>query len=324
MDAVDPYKIESRRRTDMKTTVTMAAVLALSLPLTAAAQSSDLSETGMEAIASGLGINLPLVARLIGAGATLYTSSVDVANNSTLSVQVDFYLDGVDLASSAPISHAGSISSSGALVAQGAGGLMRAKSNVHFDDFVDSLVQAGLLPANIETDGFIGSVLFVFNGFTKSGQGEAKVRFFSALAGGTIGQALKGHEITGAEPQSLVTSLRDSRGKPGPQLYANLFVNNTGLTPAGAPATGAVGIKIQAYANSSGLAVGTPINTSIGIGQTVGVNDVLHALAVPSTEDTILVFVTVTSGNAAIAGIQAQVDQTTRDGSVMDMNRADF
>jgi hypothetical protein len=301
----------------MKTTVTMAAVLALSLPLAAAAQSSDLSETGTEAIASGLGINLPLVARLIGAGATLYTSSVDVANNSTLSVQVDFYLDGVDLASSAPISHAGSISSTGALVAQGAGGLMRAKSNVHFDDFVDSLVQAGLLPANIETDGFIGSVLFVFNGFTKSGQGEA---------GGTIGQALKGHEITGAEPQSLVTSLRDSRGKAGPQLYANLFINNTGLTPAGAPATGAVGIKIQAYANSSGLAVGTPFNTSIGIGQTVGVNDVLHNpfLAIPATEDTILVFVTVTSGNAAIAGIQAQVDQTTRDGSVMDMNRADF
>ncbi|HTD51548.1 MAG TPA: hypothetical protein VK780_00860, partial [Thermoanaerobaculia bacterium] len=251
-------------------------------------------------------------------------SSVDVANNSTLSVQVDFYLDGVDLASSAPISHAGSISSSGALVAQGAGGLMRAKSNVHFDDFVDSLVQAGLLPANIEADGFIGSVLFVFNGFTKSGQGEAKVRFFSALGGGTIGQALHGHEITGAEPQALVASFRDSRGETGPQLYANMFISNTGLTPAGAPASGPVNVHMQAYASSSGLPVGTPKDTAIGIGLTVGVTDVIHTLAVPAGEDTVLVYVTVTSGNAAIAGVQAQVDETTRDGSVMDMSRADF
>jgi hypothetical protein len=248
---------------------------------------------------------------------------VDVANNSTLAAQVDFYLDGVDLATSAVISHAGSISSSGALVAQGTGGLMRAKSNAHFDDFIDSLLLAGLLPANIENDGFIGSVLFVFNGLTKSGQAEAKVRFFSSFGGGTIGQALRGHEITGAEPQSLVASLRDSRGKAGPQLYANLFINNTGLTPSGAPASGAVGVKVQAYANSSGLAVGTPLNTNIGLGQTVGVTDVLHTLAVPASEDTVLVFVTVTSGNAAIAGVQAQVDQTTRDGSVMDIGRAD-
>ena len=297
--------------------------LMLSAPLTLLAQPPDLSVEQTEAVASGLGINVPLVARLIGAGSTLYTSSVDVANNGAAAAQVDFYLDGVDLATSAVISHAGSISSTGALVAQGTGGLMRAKSNAHFDDFIDSLLHAGLLPPNIENDGFIGSVLFVFNGLTKSGQAEAKVRFFSSYGGGTIGQALRGHEITGAEPQSLVASLRDSRGKAGPQLYANLFINNTGLTPSGAPASGPVGVKVQAYANSTGLAVGTPLNTAIGLGQTVGVTDVLHTLAVPASEDTILVFITVTSGNAAIAGVQAQVDQTTRDGSVMDMGRAD-
>ena len=304
-------------------TMRILALWMLAIPLAAAAQPDELFPTGTEAVASGLGINVPLVARLIGAGSTLYTSSVDVANNGAAAAQVDFYLDGVDLATSAVISHAGSISSTGALVAQGTGGLMRAKSNAHFDDFIDSLLHAGLLPPNIENDGFIGSVLFVFNGLTKSGQAEAKVRFFSSYGGGTIGQALRGHEITGAEPQSLVASLRDSRGKAGPQLYANLFINNTGLTPSGAPASGPVGVKVQAYANSTGLAVGTPLNTAIGLGQTVGVTDVLHTLAVPASEDTILVFITVTSGNAAIAGVQAQVDQTTRDGSVMDMGRAD-
>jgi len=307
----------------MKTTCRIFSALVFLAPVALMAQPSDLSVEQTEAVASGLGINVPLVARLIGAGSTLYTSSVDVANNGAAAAQVDFYLDGVDLATSAVISHAGSISSTGALVAQGTGGLMRAKSNAHFDDFIDSLLHAGLLPPNIENDGFIGSVLFVFNGLTKSGQAEAKVRFFSSYGGGTIGQALRGHEITGAEPQSLVASLRDSRGKAGPQLYANLFINNTGLTPSGAPASGPVGVKVQAYANSTGLAVGTPLNTAIGLGQTVGVTDVLHTLAVPASEDTILVFITVTSGNAAIAGVQAQVDQTTRDGSVMDMGRAD-
>jgi hypothetical protein len=308
----------------MKTIATMAAVAALSLPLAAAAQSDTLSQSGAEAIASGLGINLPLVARLIGAGSTLYTSSVDVANNTANPAQVDFYLDGIDIASSAPISKTGSISSTGTIAGQGAGGSMRARSNAHFDDFVQSLIDAGILPGNIATDGFIGSVLFVFNGFTKSGQGEAKVRFFSSYGGGTIGQALHGHEITGSEPQKLVASFRDSRGEAGPQLYANMFISNTGLTSAGAPASGPVNVHIQAYASSSGQPVGTTKDTAIGIGQTVGVTDVLHTLAVPAGEDTVLVYVTVTSGNAAIAGVQAQVDNTTRDGSVMDMCRADF
>ena len=299
------------------------AALSLAVPLAAGAQTQVFSETGAEAAASGLGINLPLVARLIGAGPTLYTSSVDVANNTLSAVQVDFYLDGVDLATSAAISRVGSISGSGALVAQGAG-VMRARSNAHFDDFIDALVSAGFLSSSIETNGFIGSALFVFNGLNKSGQAEAKVRFFSVFGAGTIGQALHGHEITGAEPTSLVASFRDSRGKPGPQLYANMFINNTGLTSGGAPASGAVNVHIQAYANSTGAAVGVPVDTSIGIGQTVGVNDVLHRLSVPAGEDTVLVFVTVTSGNAAIAGVQAQVDEGTRDGSVMEMNRADF
>jgi hypothetical protein len=295
------------------------------IPMTLAAQTAgDVFPLREDAAASGLGINLPLVARLIGAGATLYTSSLDVANNTSTATQVDFYLDGIDIASGASISKVGSISSSGTLVGQGAGGPMRGRSNAHFDDFVQSLIDAGILPANIANDGFIGSALFVFNGRNKSGQGEAKVRFFSSFGGGTIGQALHGHEITSGEPQALVASFRDSRGEAGPQLYANLFVNNIGLTPAGAPAAGAVTVHIQAYSSSTGQAVGTPKDTTIGLGQTVGVTDVLHTLAVPAGNDTVLVVVTVTSGNAAIAGVQAQVDEGTRDGSVMDMGRADF
>ena len=42
----------------------------------------------------GLGVNLPLVGRIVGAGNTLYTSTLDVSNDGATDAQVDFYLDG--------------------------------------------------------------------------------------------------------------------------------------------------------------------------------------------------------------------------------------
>src|SRR5262249_16997405 len=159
---------------------------------------------------------------------TLYVSSVDVSNNSTADARVDFYLDGVDLSTSAIVSRVGSVSSGG-ITAQGAGSPMRHRSNAHFDDFIDALVKPAVLAAATETHGFIGSVLFVFDGFTKGGQGAATVRFYNEFGGGTIGQALRGHEIYAHEPRVLTATFRDSRGQPdGPELYANLFINNTG------------------------------------------------------------------------------------------------
>jgi hypothetical protein len=47
-------------------------------------------------------------------------------------------------------------------------------------------------------------------------------------------------------------------------------------------------------------------------------------MAVPLSEDTVIVFVTATAGTASIAGVSAEVDATTRDGSTVDMARADF
>lgn len=293
-----------------------------------AESSAEFAAARAEALAGsvcGLGVNLPLVGRLIGAGNTLYTSTVDVSNNSTADAQVDFYLDGKDLTNGTAISVSGSISSAGDPVPVGTGGAMRSRSNAHFDDFIDSLVQGGLLPASIEPNGFIGSVLFVFSGFTKSGQGSAFVRFFSAYGGGTIGQALRGHEVSSSEPRSIMAAFRDSRAQSsGPRLYANMFVSNTGLTPGGTIASGDVNVHFQAYANSTGQPVGTPFDLSIPSGQTASVSDVLHRVAAPADEDTVLVYATATTGTAAIAGVAVEIDDTTKDGSVVDMNRADF
>ena len=280
---------------------------------------------GLADAGCGLGVNLPLVGRILGAGNILYTSTVDISNNNTADAQVDFYLDGKNQLTGTAIAVSGSISRAGDPVPVGTGGSMRARSNAHFDDFILALVEAGLLPANIEPDGFLGSVLFVFRGFSQSGQGSAFVRFFSSFGGGTIGQALRAREISSNEPRSVMAAFRDSRGlSSGPRLYANMFLSNTGLTPSGALAPGAVNVHVQAYANSTGQAVGTPFDLSIPPGQTFSISDVLHRVAAPPGEDTILVYATATSGTAAIAGVAVEIDDTTKDGSVVEMNRADF
>lgn len=311
----------------MRSAWRIAAALG-ALALAAAASRAQTPEPepdsdAVEAAAAGLGINVPLVGRLTGAGNTLYVSSVDVSNNAATDARVDFYLDGVDLATSAIVSRVGSIGASG-IAAQGAGAPLRHRSNAHFDDFIDALVRAGVLDAATETHGFIGSVLFVFDGLAKSGEGAATVRFYNEFGGGTIGQALRGHEIYANEPRVLTATFRDSRSQSsGPKLYANMFINNTGLTPAGATAAGNVTVRIQAYAGSTGAAAGTPLDLTIGAGQTASVSDVLHRLNAAG-EDTILVTATVTSGTAAISGAAVEIDDTTKDGSVVEMGRGDF
>ena len=201
---------------------------------------------------------------------------------------------------------------------------MRGRSNAHFDDMIDSLIQGGFLDAGLRDDGFLGSMFFVFDGYTKKGQGAVTVRFFNSLAGGTVGQSLKGHEISAAEPQKLVAVARDTRGKPGTKLYTNIFVNNVGLTPGGVGAAGPVTVRLEAYANSTGQPTGTPLERVIGIGQTVGVSAVLGALKVPPGEDTVIVYVSVISGTSAIAGVFVQIDDVTKDGSTTEMSSASF
>jgi hypothetical protein len=267
--------------------------------------------------ASGLGINVPVVGRLTGGGNTLFYTSIDITNQMKSAAQVDWYFDGTDSGTGAAIVLTGSISQSG-LVAHGSG-TMRAQSNVHFDDFVESLTQAGLISTATRDRGVLGSLLVVFNGASKRGQASVTARFLNAYGAGMVGVALRGREITGDEPQSLVAVVRHSA-----QTYPNVFINNTGLAPNGVDAGGTVIVRVSAVSNTTGLEVGVPVTLTIPAGQTAGVGSVLNALQVPAgSDDTILVYATVTSGNAAIQGVVSQVDAVTRDGSAFDMSRAD-
>lgn len=276
-----------------------------------------------DAAASGLGLNLPLAARLVGAGNVLYTTSIDVSNHTGSSAQVDFYFDGVNLRTREPIVITGMVTNAGLRVRDT--GVLRRRSTVHFEDFVSAMAAAQLLPAAAVSDGVLGSVLFVFDGFTKTGQGSVYARFRNNREGGSVG-SLRGREITADEPQRLVSAVRDSRGNTSgeAEAYPNLFVNNMGLTPAGEPTSDAVSVEVSAISSRTGESVGVPLTLSIGAGQTAAINSVLEALQVPAEDRTVLVTVRVTSGNAAIHGIVAQIEATTLDGSVFEMSRADF
>ena len=275
------------------------------------------------AFADGLTINVPLIGRLIGGGNVLFATSVDVTNNVNSSVRVDFYFDGKSNGQN--ISIAGTIGDFG-LVPRGAGS-MSALSNQHFEDFVNSLVAAGLLAAHVRDDGIQGSLLLVFNGYTKRGQASTTARFYNAFGGGNVGVALRGHEISQNEPQKIVVTAIDTTATTGTgQLYPNIFINNTGLTPTGDSTSAPVTVVVSAVSARSGQPVGNPLTLTIDAGQTTTVGHIFQALGVtPSaTETTLIVYATVTSGVAAIEGLVSQVDPVTKDGSAFEMTRADF
>jgi hypothetical protein len=296
--------------------VLLAAVL-LALPLAA------------QTPARGLAINLPLLGRLTGSGNVLYRTAVDVSNHATAAVRVDFYLDGQDMTTGSPVVVNGSIGAAETIGARGTGTPLRARSNAHFDDFVEALIAAGLLPETLRANGFLGSVLFIFDNRDESGEAAVTARFYNAYGQGNVGVSLKGREITRDEPQRLVAVVTDTRGNTtgAPQIYPNLFINNTGVVAGSSSAVaGPVTLEVSAVSNATGQPVGTPMTiTNLQPGRTVVIGQILNALQIPqSVERTVLLFVRVTSGNAAIQGVISQVDDVTRDGSVFEMSRADF
>ncbi len=275
--------------------------------------------------ADGLSINLPLVGRVTGAGGVLFATSVDVTNNGSSTVAVDFYFDGKDVANGQTVSIDGTIGNFG-IVPRGQGA-MSATANAHFDDFIDALVRANMLGSAVRDDGIQGSLLLVFNGYTKRGQGAVTARFYNAFGGGNVGVAIRGHEIAANEPQKLVVTIRDTTGTTqSGQVYPNLFINNTGLTPSGASANGPVTVAVSAVSTKNGQAAGNLITLTIDSGQTATVGHVFQALGITPAVDTttLIVYATVTSGNAAIEGLVSQVDTVTKDGSAFEMSRADF
>lgn len=271
--------------------------------------------------ATGLAINLSLVGRLTGGGGVLYRTAVDVTNNATAPVQIDYYIDGVDSVTGTSISAVGSLGATG-LTAQGSATLP-GRVSIHFDDIVQALADAKAVSSDVITHGFIGSAMFIFNGATKSGSGSVTARFYNSLGTGTVGVALKGHEILVDEPQTLTATIQDTRGNPAgtPEIYTNVFLNNTGLTRDGAATAEAVTIEVTAYSARTGQPIGTAATVTLAPGKTASLSTASFGLG--AAQPRALIVARVISGKAAIEGLVSQVDSVTKDGSAFEMSRGD-
>jgi hypothetical protein len=267
----------------------------------------------------GLAINLPVVAKLRGGGVQYYTS-LDVSNNTGNSLVVDFYFDGVDQATQQAIAPV-----SGHFVSAGSATVMFGRSTASFSDFIHELVAEGLLTSQIEADGVLGSLLVVFEGRTATGTGSAQARFYNhPSGGGSIGVSAAGVEITNDNPLSLVGIARDTRSRPTiPNLYPNIFVNNTGFDHNGNPSPSTAIVTVTAWDNFSASPVGAVLTFDIPPFQTQVLPDLFNLLDIPAQDDTILVYINVTDGTSAIQAFAVEVDQITHDGSATPMTNAE-
>ena len=84
-------------------------------------------------------------------------------------------------------------------------------------------------------------------------------------------------------------------------------------------------LKLTGYSNKDGSVTGTLSISSVEWGQTVVVSDVFTALGGNhAKDDTLLVFVDITSGNSAISGLASKNDNTTKDPSAAQLRPANF
>jgi len=277
--------------------------------------------------ASGVGLNVDVVGRIPATG-TLFKTAVDIANNTTSDTQVDAYFSG--LIGGSHVDIVVGITASG-IVQQGAAQLA-ALSVFHSDDFIDDLRAAGYITQAEEGGTILGSLFVIYNSpsaglFDQIGQGSVQARFYSENDQGTIGVSANGHELTESEPTSIVGIARDTQGEAGtPQLYTNFFINNEGYAASdGSIVANPVTVKLTGYSNSTGLKVGESSTIAIGPFETVGVSKVFDAVhGSHATDDTLIVFVDIVSGNSAISGLSSLNDVGTKDPSAAQLRPADW
>ncbi len=279
------------------------------------------------------GVNVDVIGRLAGGGGILFKTSLDVSNNTTDATRVDFFAELKDSANGNFFEVTGSIANSG--VTSPGGGQLLDLSVAHFDDFIDALRVSGGVSAQEEADGLLGSLVLEFFGFSPAlGKASAEARFYSTVpagngsfSGGTIGVSANGHEFTDSEPTSLVGIVRNSLGEANtPQIYTNFFICNEGFVdPVNGLTGNTVTLRLTGYSNKDGSVTGTLTLPPVAWGQTTVVSDVFTALGGNhAKDDTLLVFVDITSGNSAISGLASKNDNLTKDPSAAQLRPANF
>lgn len=243
----------------------------------------------------GFSVDLPIVGRVHGASATFFTS-LDVTDNTAQPTEVDFTFVPAD----------GSTPRFGVL------GTLAGFDNLHIDDFMQSLQDAGLVtPA--QTSNSYGTLLLTFMNasFTRGTEATAVARVYSFTGNGnaTYGLAYRAPALRTNGAHSLTSVVHGSGG-----MVTNIGVENVGINDAGASDTAPVTIRLTFYDLATGAITGAQPQYVLAPGQVLQLNDVAKANS--------MVFVDEISGTAQIRGYAVMKDIVTNDGSFVFMQES--
>lgn len=241
--------------------------------------------------AGGFSVDLPIVGRVHGA--TTFFTALDVTNNSNQPTDVEFEYVPAD----------GSAPRSGLL------GTLAPLDDMHVNDFVQSLVDAGITPP--AGDSF-GTLLLTFTNpsFTKGTEATAVARVYSFAPGGkaTYGIAYRAPALTTNGAHALTSIVRTGNG-----IVSNVGIENAGINDAGAPDANPVTVRLTFVDPLTGAVAGAQPTFTLAPGQVVQLNDAARQNAI--------LFVDEVSGTAQIRGYVVMKDTTTNDGSFVFMQQ---
>jgi hypothetical protein len=266
-----------------------------------------------------LAVSLPLVSAVKGVAGIRYATAIDITNSTSVEVPVDFYFTGIDQVTHSSMSSTGTIGDFGP-VTRGSGA-MSGGTKQHFDDFIDALVGAGMLPSDVQNDGITGSLLLVFQNTTGPADGQAVEHFYDLSKGLATGIDFPGHVFSTHEATVLTATIRDTRASSGDKTYPNVFINNTGVAADGTSA-GYDTVLVSAM-TSDGQSVGISLPLALASGETATLSQVFQRLGISNSDKSaIVITATIVSGTGVIQGVVSQVNPDTHVATVSEMSQA--
>jgi hypothetical protein len=248
----------------------------------------------------GFSVDLPIVGRVRGA-TTTFTTALDITDNSAQSTDVEFFFTPAD--GSAP--HSGLLAT------------LSGFDNLHFDDFLQALVSAGVMTPN-QADNAFGSLLLTFTNpsFRAGTEATAVARIYSsATPNGTYGLAYRARPIETNGTHSLSSVVRNGNG-----IVTNLGIENLGVDDRGAFVTDPVTVRLTFFDPATGAPAGSQPTFSLAPGQVIQLNDVFRQFAL--TQTAALVFVDEIGGSSQIRGYVVLKDTSTNDGAFVFMQES--
>lgn len=299
----------------MKRTLILLAIAAAAL--TPAAYARNLKITSLSRpfmirvtdTGAGFSVDFPIVGRVRGTSTTFITS-LDVTNNTAQPADVDFFYTPAD----------------GSATRSGTFGTLQGFDDIHTDDFLQSLVDAGVTTPN-QADNTFGTLLLTFNNpsFTKGTEATAVARVYSFAAGTsgpTYGLSYRATPLHTDGAHSLASVARSTPG-----LVTNIGIENVGINDSGNSVSALVTVRLSFFDPATGTAVGTQPTFALAPGQVIQINDVVNnggknAFQIPAGTSAVIVFVDEVAGTSQISGYAVQKDRSTNDGSFVLMQES--